>query len=169
MSNKELIENAKMLADPKSSFDIPRVAKVTLQRMLVALEAPESPTTPVAGEPRFEEMVQAERSRQIEKGYTSEHDDEQGMDHLLHWALHFLKQGEAVKGAALIEAAREAAYRATTVEWGVRVVGGLTISVNKVLNEDEARRWVTECAENENRFSREAVRRTAAGPWEVAS
>jgi hypothetical protein len=59
----------------------------------------------------FEALVARERQRQIAKGYTWEHDDAHGPDHLLHWALHYLKHGETVKGAALVEAAREALSR----------------------------------------------------------
>lgn len=59
--------------------------------------------------------VEAERARQIEKGYTAEHDDKQGIDHLLLWALHYAKKGEHVKSAALVEAARGVNERATRV------------------------------------------------------
>lgn len=60
----------------------------------------------------FEDKVHAERTRQIELGYTVEHDDKHGPDHLLMWAQEYLKRGETVKGAALVEAAREWYLRA---------------------------------------------------------
>jgi len=72
VSNKELIENAKILADPKSSFDIPRVAKVTLQRMLVALEAAESPTTPEPVDERIEAWDRIARHPFFRECYDSE-------------------------------------------------------------------------------------------------
>jgi len=107
VSNKELIENAKILADPKSSFDIPRVAKVTLQRMLVALEAAESLTTPVAGEPEWEvqEAVRVEMSRgcyETQKG-----------------GRPYSDQAERIMKVILAAGYRREPESPTTVEWCV--------------------------------------------------
>lgn len=56
---------------------------------------------------RWRQAIQAERSRQIEKGYDDVHDNEHGIDHLLTWAQEYARTSEPVESAALIEAARE--------------------------------------------------------------
>lgn len=55
----------------------------------------------------FREQIAAERLRQTERGYDHAHDREHGVDHLLVWAQDYARQGEPLKSAALIEAARE--------------------------------------------------------------
>lgn len=56
--------------------------------------------------------VLAERVRQInELGHTPESDDEKGVDQLLVFALQYLERGEVLKGAALIQAARQSYER----------------------------------------------------------
>jgi len=63
--------------------------------------------------------------------------------------------------------ALEATESPTTVEWGVRIAGGRA-GTSKVSDEAAAQAWVAEC-EGEYRYTREVVRRTAAGPWEVVA
>jgi hypothetical protein len=59
----------------------------------------------------FDTKVQAERRTHAERGFTAEHDDEHGLDHLLMWAQEYAFRGEAVKSASMIEAAREKLIR----------------------------------------------------------
>jgi hypothetical protein len=56
---------------------------------------------------RFRSMIEDERLRQHEKGYTPEHDRAHGVHHLLTWAQEYSRRGEGLKAAALNEAARE--------------------------------------------------------------
>lgn len=60
-------------------------------------------TDPYAG---FHRQVDAELSRQERLGYTSQHDNEAGLDHLLELAYSYIVEGKTVKGAAMVIAAR---------------------------------------------------------------
>lgn len=62
----------------------------------------------------WDEAIRVERARQVANGYTAEHDDERGLDHLLMWAQEYARRGEPVKSAAMIEAAREKVARDRT-------------------------------------------------------
>lgn len=64
---------------------------------------------PVSPEPITEEQINAERARQIEKGYTPEHDRQHGIAHVLRYALHYGSRGEHLKAYAMVEAALEIA------------------------------------------------------------
>lgn len=59
----------------------------------------------------WDAAIAAERKRQIEKGYSAEHDDEEGIDHLLSWAQRYAWRGQPIKAAALLEAASEVLFR----------------------------------------------------------
>lgn len=56
--------------------------------------------------PGFHRAVAAELDRQKRKGYSPEHDDAEGIDHLLELAFQYVAQGSTVKGGAMIIAAR---------------------------------------------------------------
>ena len=56
--------------------------------------------------PSFHRAVAAELDRQKRIGYSPEHDDEHGLDHLLELAFQYIAQGSTIKGGALIIAAR---------------------------------------------------------------
>lgn len=56
--------------------------------------------------PDFHRAVSAELDRQRRAGYSPEHDDEHGIDHLLELAFQYVAQGSTVKGGAMIIAAR---------------------------------------------------------------
>jgi hypothetical protein len=63
--------------------------------------------------------IAAERARQIEKGYTPEHDDEHGVNHITGWARRYVPYAgwidtreRAIQAAALLVAAVEAIDRA---------------------------------------------------------
>lgn len=84
-------------------IDLLRSAGFVLAAPLAAL-APEPAET--NGNEWFA-AINVERERQREKGFTSEHDREHGVDHLLMWAQEYARRGKPVKSAALIEAARE--------------------------------------------------------------
>lgn len=56
--------------------------------------------------PHFHRAVAAELDRQKRIGYSPEHDDEHGIDHLLEKAFEYVAQGSTVKGGAMIIAAR---------------------------------------------------------------
>jgi len=55
----------------------------------------------------FNKAVQQERFQQIAKGYDYAHDKKKGLDHLLELAIKYNFQGDAVKTAAMISAARD--------------------------------------------------------------
>lgn len=59
----------------------------------------------------FKEQVAAERSRQISLGYTAEHDDKHGPEHLRRLGVEYEEKGEFIKSAALYQAYVEAAAR----------------------------------------------------------
>lgn len=59
----------------------------------------------VASPIEFRRMVNAERKRQIEKGYDAQHDSQHGPIHLIALAQIYGRLGEPVKAAALNEAA----------------------------------------------------------------
>lgn len=119
----------------------------------------------------FHEAVQAERARQIAKGYDAAHDDEHGMAHLLTWAMHYLERGETVKAGALLVAAREALARSVQDEpdweYGYRALYMASVAaypgerVKEVLATTRTpESWLPEMGE--------AYRRTKeipAGPW----
>lgn len=63
--------------------------------------------------PNFHRAVAAEIDRQHRLGYTAEHDDEHGLDHILERAFQYVAQGSTVKGAAMIVAARAYLQRHT--------------------------------------------------------
>jgi hypothetical protein len=69
-------------------------------RALVWMNA-RRPSTPTDKE------ILRERSRQIEKGYDTAHDDEHGLDHLLFWAQRYGMEGKHLESLALVQAARE--------------------------------------------------------------
>jgi hypothetical protein len=56
--------------------------------------------------------VAHERHRQIEKGYTPEHDDEHGVQHILQEAYDRLRDGKTAQAGALLLAADAALERA---------------------------------------------------------
>lgn len=56
-----------------------------------------------------EEQVYAERERQVDKGYTPDHDRKHGIVHVLQCALRYAMREGALKTAAMIEAALEIA------------------------------------------------------------
>lgn len=72
----------------------------------------------------FADAVQAERERQVAKGYDRAHDTEHGIDHLLVWAYEYALKGKPVKSAAMIEAAREllAAGRASVTPPTIKAI-----------------------------------------------
>lgn len=55
----------------------------------------------------FDRAVAEERAHQLEIGYTLEHDDKVGLEHLLYWGRYYLSIGQVIKGAALYEAASD--------------------------------------------------------------
>lgn len=63
--------------------------------------------------PHFHRAVAAELDRQRRIGYSPEHDDENGIDHLLELAFQYVAQGSTVKGGAMIIAARAYLQRHT--------------------------------------------------------
>jgi len=89
---------------------------------------------PVSPEPITEEQINAERARQIEKGYTPEHDRQHGIAHVLRYALHYGSRGEHLKAYAMVEAALEIAppmspnepQGAPTIRDHVRALTGVT-------------------------------------------
>lgn len=60
---------------------------------------------------RWDEIVNAERQHARELGYTVEHDDAHGPDHLLMWAQEYIYKGNLAAAADLIESARELLLR----------------------------------------------------------
>jgi hypothetical protein len=65
---------------------------------------------PATNDPTPEEFgaaIQAERQRQVEKGYDAAHDRDHGLKHLLNWAIDYARRGKSVESAALILAALE--------------------------------------------------------------
>ena len=56
--------------------------------------------------PSFHRAVEAEMRRAERKGYTPEHDDQEGIDHLLRLAYEYLAQGSTVRAGFMIIAAR---------------------------------------------------------------
>lgn len=63
--------------------------------------------------PEFHRAVSAELDRQHRKGYTSEHDDQHGIDHLLNLAKDYISNGQTVKGYAMIVATQSYLQRNT--------------------------------------------------------
>lgn len=63
--------------------------------------------------PEFHRAVAAELNRQQRKGYTSEHDDEHGLNHLLEIAKDCIARGSTVRGYAMIIAAQAYLQRNT--------------------------------------------------------
>lgn len=61
----------------------------------------------VADPSKFRRLVREERARQVEKGYTKEHDREHGPLHLMALAQVYGRLGEPVKAAALTDAAMD--------------------------------------------------------------
>lgn len=54
----------------------------------------------------WRETIHAERKRQIEKGYTDEHDREVGAAHLIDWAIDYARRGEVVAVAGMLLSVR---------------------------------------------------------------
>jgi len=50
----------------------------------------------------FRHKVVQERKRQIDKGYTLEHDRKHGPRHLINWAIEYTRRGKWVEAAALM-------------------------------------------------------------------
>lgn len=61
----------------------------------------------------FHHAVAAERNRQIRLGHTPEHDDEQGIEHLLEMAFRYASIGSTVRAGAMILAAQSYLKRHT--------------------------------------------------------
>ena len=59
----------------------------------------------------LDDLIRAERARQIEKGYTAERDDRQGVRLLHLWAEQYLSHGKHIEALALVRAASEARAR----------------------------------------------------------
>ncbi len=62
------------------------------------------PVQPIS--PGFHRAVAAELDRAGRKGYSPEHDDEHGIDHLLELAFNYVAQGSTVKAGVMIISAR---------------------------------------------------------------
>lgn len=62
----------------------------------------------------FDRAVQAERARQIEKGYDAAHDDEHGVAHLTHWRDVYKRRGRVIAAAAIDVAISEHLARVHT-------------------------------------------------------
>lgn len=90
-------------------FELPGTDRMTLDPTLVNC-------TERSDREQFNKLVQAERGRQVEKGYDAEHDDRHGVDHLLRWAIEYAFRGDRVKTAALIDAARALIARRAGVQ-----------------------------------------------------
>lgn len=65
--------------------------------------APQRVASPI----EFRRLVSAERHRQVEKGYTAEHDAQHGPLHLLALSQIYTRLGDPIKAAALNEAAMD--------------------------------------------------------------
>lgn len=63
--------------------------------------------------PEFHRAVAAELDRQQRKGYTSEHDDQHGLNHLLDLAKDYIARGSTVRGYAMVIAAQAYLQRNT--------------------------------------------------------
>lgn len=61
----------------------------------------------------FHRAVSAELDRQQRKGYNSDHDDQEGVDHLLRLAFDYASRGQTVKAGAMIVSARSYLQRHT--------------------------------------------------------
>lgn len=55
--------------------------------------------------------MDAERARQIEKGYDDEHDRRHGVAHRLRWAIDYARRGKSVESATMIRQALETLNR----------------------------------------------------------
>ena len=60
--------------------------------------------------------VAVEMDRAKRKGYSPEHDDEHGLDHLLELAFKYLEEGKTVKAGVMIICARSYLQRNKSVE-----------------------------------------------------
>lgn len=92
-------------------------------------------STRVASPVRFRRLVAAERRRQLEKGYTAEHDAQHGPLHLLALSQIYGRLGEPIKAAALTEAAMDL-IRGAGVQY-VDIVFTGTHPANRVFSEVE--------------------------------
>lgn len=63
------------------------------------------PQTPVPTPEEWAQTIRSERDRQVEMGYSTEHDDVHGLAHLLRWAIDYSRRGKAVESSALVAAA----------------------------------------------------------------
>lgn len=70
--------------------------------------------------PEFDRAVQAERRRQIEKGYDAAHDDEHGVEHLRRWRDSYRQRGLAIAAAALDIAIEEHLARVSMTRGGMK-------------------------------------------------
>jgi len=74
------------------------------------------PSVPTPTVEEWSALMLAERARQIEKGYTAEHDRQHGVKHLLNWAVDYARRGKAVESSTLIYSALTMREAAPTVE-----------------------------------------------------
>jgi len=61
----------------------------------------------VASPLEFRRLVANERRRQVEKGYDAQHDRQHGPIHLMALAQIYIRLGEPIKAAALVDAAQD--------------------------------------------------------------
>ncbi|WP_295837438.1 hypothetical protein [uncultured Microbacterium sp.] len=64
---------------------------------------PRGTVTPTVDE--WSEQMDAERARQIERGYDEEHDAQQGIAHLLNWAIDYGRRGKPIAAATMTRCA----------------------------------------------------------------
>lgn len=81
----------------------------TLGSLILAAGFRRTPPTdepePTVGE--WVTQLVAERARQVEKGYTLEHDREYGYNHLINWALDYARRGKTVEASAIMLALKD--------------------------------------------------------------
>jgi hypothetical protein len=62
------------------------------------------------------EIVQAERDRQIAKGFDAAHDDRHGREHLIYWAKVYAEGGQVLEASAMLVALAELDFRKPPAE-----------------------------------------------------
>jgi hypothetical protein len=113
--NEKLIEEAAMAILARSwGLGTMEAARADAEIALSVFHTAHSLASEPPSRDAWRDSIVDERCQQPSKGYTSDHDREHGLDHLLEWAQEYARIGEPLKSAALIEAARDL-HRASEV------------------------------------------------------
>lgn len=92
---------------PVLTADTQIISPANVRNAVLAWLAARRPAPVEVSADEWREAIHAERVRQVGKGYTVEHDQRSGPNHLIDWAIDYARRGKTVAVGAMLLALRE--------------------------------------------------------------